>query len=412
MTSPAKFESYFHVIRDIIRAMHSLTDQQDVMDVMVAKVTEALNAKGALLRVLNKETNRFDVRAACGLGERYLTKGPVTTEKLLAFPSELGKVHVITDIWNAPRVEYPQATWDEGVRMMLDVPLAIDEHMAGLMRIYLTEKRDLSDDERDFMKTVAMQSACVLQRVELIEKQRSLFHHLAAQVEKRSSLGRMAAGIAHEINNHLAEILLYSSNLSKKVPEKSPLEEGLKIIMKETQRCKIIIQGLLDFSREQEPERELVNVNDIVKSALGIVENEFHIRHVGVQKDLAQDMEEAMLDKNQLEQVFINLLLNALQAVDDNGLVTITTSADKAKRAIRVEVADNGCGISQEDMEKIFDPFFSTKANGTGLGLAVSRGIVRNHKGDIQVESELTQGTRFMVEIPKLIETSVLREPS
>ncbi len=402
MTSSTSFESYFHVIRDIIGAMHSLTSLQDVLDVVVSKSTETLDAKGALLRILNRETHRFEVRAAAGLGERYLNKGPVTTEKILSDLSEPGEIYITTDIWNAPRIEYPQQTWDEGIRMLLDVPLAIDKDVTGILRIYLTEPRDLSDAEIDFIKTVAMQCACVIERVKLMENQQTHFDHLATQVEKGSSLGRMAAGIAHEINNPLAGILLYSSNLSKKVPRGGPLEEGLKIIIKETQRCKGIIQGLLDFAREQEPQRFLSNVNDIVNSAIGIVENEFHIRQVHIRRSLSPDMSETLLDKNQIEQVFINLLLNALHAVADRGEVRVESRVGKDRERIYVEISDNGCGISAENMKKLFEPFFSTKSNGTGLGLAVSYGIVKNHKGSIRVWSEPGRGARFTVEIPVL----------
>jgi len=406
MTSSTKFESYFHVLRDVIRAMHSITNLQEVLDIVVTKTSGALDAKGALLRILNKETNQFEVRAACGLGERYLAKGPVTTETVLSTLSELDKVYIITDIWNAPRVEYPQATWDEGVRMMVDMPLAIDEPI-GLIRIYFTEQREFSDDEVDFIKTVAMHCACVIERVQIMESQQSKFSHLAAQMDKLSSLGRMAAGIAHEINNPLAGILLYSSNLSKKVPPGGLLEEGLKIIVKETQRCKTIIQGLLEFARDRKPQRALVNINDIMESALGIVENEFHLRHVRVKKQLDKVVEKVYLDENQVEQVFINILLNALQAVEDKGIVTVQTVVDLQHKKIHIEISDNGCGISPDDMKRIFEPFFSTKANGTGLGLAVSYGIVENHHGDIHLFSEPGKGTRFIIEFPFLVDNSI-----
>lgn len=173
MTTSTKFENYFHVFRDIIRAMHSSTSLQEVLQVVVTKSTDVLDAKGALLRVLNKESNQFDVRAACGLGERYLSKGPVTTEKLLSDPSELHKVKIISDIWQAPRVEYPQEAWNEGIRMMIDVPLAVTEQMIGLIRVYLPERRGFSDDELDFIVTVAEQCACIIERVQLMENQQA-----------------------------------------------------------------------------------------------------------------------------------------------------------------------------------------------------------------------------------------------
>jgi len=400
MTSSTKFESYFHVFRDIIRAMHSSTSLQEVLQVVVTKSAAVLNAKGALLRILNKETNQFDVRAAWGVGERYLSKGPVTTEKLLSDSGELHKVKIITDIWNAPRVEYPQEAWHEGIRMMVDVPLAVREQMIGLIRIYLPQRGEFTDDELDFIITVAEQCACIIERVQLMENQQAQFDHLATQMEKMSSLGRMAAGIAHEINNPLAGILLYSSNMSKKVPQGGPLEEGLNIIIKETQRCKTIIQGLLEFARDREPQKVPADINAIMETALGILDNEFRLRHVGLELQLAENMVKTLLDENQIEQVFINLLLNAIHAVEENGRVTIQTAVDSENNKVQVEITDNGCGIAADDIEKIFEPFYSTKAKGTGLGLAVSYGIVKNHQGDIRVYSVPGEITRFTIELP------------
>jgi len=406
MTSSTKFENYFHVFRDIIRAMHSSTSLQEVLQVVVTKSANVLGAKGALLRILNKETDQFDVRAAWGLGELYLSKGPVTTEKVLSDPSELHQVKIITDIWQAPRVEYPQEAWNEGIRMMIDVPLAVTEQMIGLLRVYLTKRREFSDDELDFIVTVAEQCACIIERVKLMENQQARFNHLATRMDKMSSLGRMAAGIAHEINNPLAGILLYSSNMSKKVPPGGRLEEGLNIIVKETQRCKTIIQGLLEFARDREPQKILANINDIMGTALGIVDNEFRLRHVDLELELAEDMEKTFLDENQIEQVFINLLLNALHAVEENGRVTVQSAVESEQNKIRVQIADNGCGIAVDDIKKIFEPFYSTKTKGTGLGLAVSYGIVKNHQGDIHVFSVPGKITRFTIEFPIRTENS------
>jgi signal transduction histidine kinase len=409
MTSSAKFENYFNGFRDIIRAMHSSTSLKEVLDVVVTKSSEVLDAKGALLRILNKETNQFYVGAACGLGERYLSKGPVTTEKLLSDKSELHKVKIIADIWHAPRVEYPQEAWNEGIRMMIDVPLAITEQMIGLIRIYLAEQRDFSLDELDFIITVAEQCACIIERVQLMENQQARFDHLATQTEKMSSLGRMAAGIAHEINNPLAGILLYSSNMSKKVPPGGTLDDGLNIIIKETQRCKTIIQGLLEFARDREPQMVSANINHIMEKALGILDNEFRLRHVTKEVRLAEGMVKTMLDENQIEQIFINLLLNALQAVEENGVVTVKSSVEPKQERVRVEITDNGCGIAANDIKRIFEPFYSTKQKGTGLGLAVSYGIVKNHEGDIQVFSVPGELTRFLVEFPIRAENSSQR---
>lgn len=400
MEAQVIYKTYFHVFRDITRSVHSSNNLQDVLDLVVNKAAAALDARGALLRILNDDTGQFEVRSACGMGENYLTKGPVTTEKVLSDLAGLHRVKVINDVWNAPRVEYPQEAWNEGVRMIVDIPLAVRNKMIGLIRIYLDKRRDFSADELDFMLTIAEQCAGIIVRVSLMEDQKAHFNHLATRMEKMSSLGRLAAGIAHEINNPLAGILLYGSNMRKKVPPEGHLAKGLDIIIKETQRCKTIIQGLLEFARDAEPQRISSNINCIVESALGIVENEFHLRHVDIGLSLDKTMIDTLLDMNQIEQVVINLLLNALYAVDEYGVVTVKTSMNPEAGTVLIEVNDNGCGIGAEDRKKIFDPFFSTRSNGTGLGLSISYGIIRNHGGDIQVSSTIGEGTRFLVELP------------
>jgi len=282
--------------------------------------------------------------------------------------------------------------------------MAIENEMRGLIRIYLTEPRSFSTDELDFIVTIAEQCACIIERVRLAENQQAHITHLATQMERMSSLGRMAAGVAHEINNPLTGILLFSSNMKKKVESGSRLEKGLAIIIQETQRCKTIIQGLLEFARDKPPKKVRVDINDVIRTALGVVENQFYVRHVTLERHLAQDMVKTLLDNNQIEQVFINLLLNALHAVEDHGRVSVKSVLDSEKKRIEIEIADNGCGISAENVQKIFEPFYTTRANGTGLGLAVSYGIIENHRGNIRVLSKLGAGTQFVINFPILDE--------
>jgi len=400
MATSSNFEDLFKAFQKIVRPVNSTIDINEVLNIVVQNATKFLYAKGALLRILNKETNQFEVRAGYGMGEQYLSKGPVTTEKMLPDPNELHNIIFITDIWKAPRVEYPQKAWDEGVRMILDVPLVFEEYLLGLLRIYLEEQRDFSDDEQYIVMMVADQCASIIERVQFIENQKNQLDHLATHMDKMSSLGRMAAGIAHEINNPLTGILLYSSNLSKKVQKGSRLEEGLNVILSETQRCKTIIQGLLDFSRDKLPEKVEANINRILGKALKIVNNELHLRHVQIEKHLDEDIPNTFLDENQVEQVFVNLLLNAVHAVRDGGLIQIKTGVDFNRQNISIEFVDDGCGMDNDQIKRIFDPFFTTKKEGTGLGLAVSYGIIKNHEGDIRVYSKQGKGTRFAIKLP------------
>ena len=400
--SEISIETFYRVFRDISTLVHTGKTLTEVLDRVVWKATELLDAKGALLRIRNLETQQFDVAAAHGLGERYLNKGPVTSEKILTDEIRQNRVLIINDIWKAPRVEYPQEAWDEGIRMMLDIPLTAADQMIGLLRIYLAEKRDFSEDELSFIISIGEQCACAINKARLIENQKARYDHLAIHTEKMSALGRMAAGIAHEINNPLAGILLFSSNLSKKVPEKGPIKESLDIIIRETVRCKTIIQELLEFSRDREPQKEMVNPNTILEKALKMLENEFRLHHIQIEKHLSDDLRETMLDENQIEQIFVNLLLNAVQAIEEKGVITVTSRMDQGREKALIEVADTGSGIPLENIAKIFEPFFSTKPKGTGLGLAVSYAIVKNHQGDINAFSKPGEGTRFVLEFPIL----------
>jgi signal transduction histidine kinase len=286
--------------------------------------------------------------------------------------------------------------------MMLDLPLTLGNHVVGILRIFFAEKRDFSEEELNFLISIAEQSACAIDKARLIETKQAQYDHLAIQTEKLSALGRMAAGIAHEINNPLAGILLYSSNLIKKVPEKGPLKEGLEVIIRETIRCKSIIQELLEFSRDREPKKIPSDINTIIEKSLRILENEFRLQHIHIEKMLSYEIHPILLDENQIEQVFINLLLNAIHAVQENGKITIQSFSDTRRDSAMVTITDTGCGIPKEHISKIFEPFFSTKPKGTGLGLAVSYGIIQNHGGNISVSSQPGKGTCFTIELPVL----------
>jgi len=394
------YKGFYLAFRDISRLVHSSTSVQEVIDLAVAKTTAMLNARGALLRIHNRESDYFEVAAACGVAERYLGKGPVSREQLERDLDHHGDVRIFDDIRQAPRVEEPQRLWDNGVRMILDVPLHHDGTMLGLIRVYLAEAQVFSQAEIDFTISIGEQCACALNKARLIENQQSQYNHLVLRTEKLSALGRMAAGIAHEINNPLGGILLYSSNMFKKSADGDPCHKGLEIIMRETTRCKGIIQELLEFSRHKTPNKLRLSLNETLLKALSILENEFMLRHIKITKLLADDLEDILMDGNQMEQVFINLLLNAAQAIDKQGQIRVETRMDAHQGLEIVEITDDGCGIAPEDAGKLFEPFYSTKSTGTGLGLAVSYGIVRNHDGQIQVASQLNEGTRITIELP------------
>ena len=394
------FESFYSVLRDISASLHSGSSVRDVLETVVRRSAEALNAKGAILRILNLKTHQMELVAAYGLSNQYLCKGPVPIEKTNTDLCLQHKTIIIRDILNDPRVQYPKEAWAEGIRMMIDAPLTLGNDIVGILRIFLAEPREFTEEERNFLILIAERGSAVIQRAKLIEMQQSRYDQLALQTEKLSALGRMAAGIAHEINNPLAGILLYSTNLLKKAPEEGPIKEGLEIITQETLRCKTIIQDLLEFSRENEPRMVSSNINNVINKALQLLGNEFRLRHIRLETDISKQVPEILLDEAQVEQIFVNLFLNAIQAIEGKGTITIRSYVSPDRRNVNIEVSDTGCGIPPEHMTRIFEPFFSTKAKGTGLGLAVTYGIVQKHGGHISAFSQPGQGARFTVELP------------
>ncbi len=221
------------------------------------------------------------------------------------------------------------------------------------------------------------------------------------QSEKLAGLGKLAAGIAHEINNPLGGILIYSHLLLEDAKKETPQHENLKKIIKETTRCKNIVKGLLEFARPKEPEMTPTDINDTVDRALSIFERQALFQNIEIRKDYSE-LPKIVADGAQIQQVFTNIIANAAEAMDGNGVLTIKTCLSGQSDCIRIEFGDTGHGIKEEDMPRLFEPFFTTKevGKGTGLGLAISYGIVQKHQGSIEVRSEAGKGSTFTVILP------------
>jgi signal transduction histidine kinase len=225
------------------------------------------------------------------------------------------------------------------------------------------------------------------------------------QAEKLSSLGQMAASIAHEINNPLSGVLVYAQLLAKKLSSdtlsKQVALEYLAKMASEVDRSSRIIRNLLDFARPSEPKLGDVDVNHVIEDALALVDHQAELKHVKLIKELHPRLPTVYADYDQLRQVLVNLTLNAIQATSGGGRVTVRTQAAD-NGALKVEVEDTGAGISEENVGKLFTPFFTTKekGQGVGLGLTVARSIIEKHCGSIEVESEETKGTTFTIHLP------------
>ncbi len=233
---------------------------------------------------------------------------------------------------------------------------------------------------------------------EIIHRNKEMEASLAQQ-GKMASLGVLSSGVAHEINNPLGVILGYAGYLEGKMSEDDPNYKYIHEIKRESKRCKKIVQDLLSYARTPRPSLEAVDLNELLAQIVDFAANHTDMRRVTIKTEFAPDLPPVMLDGDQMRQVAINLILNAGGAMPDGGTLTVKTEPSKDGH-VRIIFCDTGCGIPPENLEKIFEPFYTTKDRGTGLGLAITRQIIEHHHGEIQIESEQGKGTKVIVTLP------------
>ena len=222
--------------------------------------------------------------------------------------------------------------------------------------------------------------------------------------ERLAAVGHLAAGVAHEINNPLTGVLTFSHMILREIPQDSPHRKDLQTIIEATVRCKEIVQGLLSFSRQNEPHKTLTDLNELLCRVLNLTRNQAALSQVKVVEELDADLSQAVMDPGQIEEVAVNLIVNAIDAMPDGGSLTVRTKriVDDNIKWIVVDIEDTGTGISQEDLERVFEPFFTTKreGKGCGLGLSLSYGIIEKHGGRITLSSIVNKGTTVTVRLP------------
>jgi two-component system NtrC family sensor kinase len=220
-----------------------------------------------------------------------------------------------------------------------------------------------------------------------------------AQQGKMASLGVLSSGVAHEINNPLGVILGYAGYIEGKMAEDDPNYKYIHEIKRESKRCKKIVQDLLSYARTPRPSLEPVDLNRLLTQIVDFATNHTDMRGVTITTEFAPELPQVMLDGDQMRQVAINLILNAGGAMPEGGRLTVRTEQVDAEH-VQIAFIDNGCGIPPETIEKIFEPFYTTKERGTGLGLAITRQIIEHHHGNISIESTPGTGTTVRVTLP------------
>ncbi|MBW2249216.1 MAG: PAS domain-containing sensor histidine kinase [Deltaproteobacteria bacterium] len=233
-------------------------------------------------------------------------------------------------------------------------------------------------------------------------EQKKLMENQMAQADKLASIGQLSAGVAHEMNNPLGIILGYTQLLLRDEDSGTEQYKDLKTIEKHVKSCKAIVEDLLSFARSSKPEREVINIHEAIDDVLNFVVQHSDLAKVEIIRDYDIIIPSILINERKIKQVFMNLIMNAKHAVGKTGTIRVTTKLNRSKNRAYIKVIDTGYGIEKKNLSRIFDPFFTTKptGEGTGLGLSVSYGIIKNLDGEILVESRRGKGSTFTVVLP------------
>jgi two-component system NtrC family sensor kinase len=289
-----------------------------------------------------------------------------------------------------------------------NIPVRSDDEFGHVASSFNAMAKALNDSRRELEELV--------QTLELKIEERTQELRVAeaeiAQGEKLASVGVLAAGIAHELNNPLTGVLTFTSLLRRKMPDGSEDAEDLDLVIRETRRCAAIIKRLLDFAREKVPVKGWFDLNQVIEETIRFTDRPASLRQIEITADLDPGLPQVWGDADLIKQIVLNLLVNAQQAIEAQGSIRVATRPYMAKAPakpgvealpmVEIVVKDNGCGIPEANLQRIFDPFFTSKevGKGTGLGLSVSYGIVKAHGGRINVESVVGEGSTFHILLP------------
>ncbi len=265
----------------------------------------------------------------------------------------------------------------------------------------MAERLSTMIDEKDrLLRTLQDFNLELEKRVKEATDKLRLTQENMARAETLAAVGTLAAGVSHEISTPLNTITGFVQLTLSNLDDTSAIKGDLKVIEQEALRCRKIVQGLLNFARPQKHEEKLTEINGIINETLSLIEYQPSMRKINIKRDLNRKLRPVDADPLQIKQVFLNLILNAIQAMQEGGELRVVT--DNTSSGIKVEVSDSGIGIPEGEVQKIFQPFYTTKKDGTGLGLSISYGIIKEHGGDIYVRTSSDKGTVFVILLPSL----------
>ncbi|MFQ5875326.1 MAG: GAF domain-containing protein, partial [Dehalococcoidia bacterium] len=400
------------VLFQVGKALTSVLDLEKLLQLIINSAVETIGpAERGVIHLLDEASGELHPKALAGiaLGALRETKMRIG-EGIAGLAIEEGETINVPDVNADPR--FLRLGGPQEFKSLLVAPLLIGERRIGSISVESGKVDAFGPDDERLLTTLASQAAIAIENARLFDDLNKAYKELATtqarlfQSAKLSAIGELAAGVAHEINNPLTTIIGDAQLLLREMKPGQPGYESATAIERAGWRASKVVRNLLSFSRREEYDFAPTDINDTIESALSLIAYQIERANIRIDKELPSDLPLVLASAHHLEEVWINLLLNARDAIPkgQEGEIHIASRLDEQNRSVQVLVSDNGCGIPPEHLGKIFEPFFTTKdpGKGTGLGLYISYNIIEQHHGSIQVESEVGEGTTFTVTLPTM----------
>lgn len=398
------FEALFHVGQTIA----STLNVDDALKVITRQACDLMGAKMASLLMLDDTREWLDLRASYGAGAAYIKKPRLSVaESALGTVVRRKKPLQIGNVQISSRYQNIEVARREQLVSLLSVPLLFRGEAIGALNVYTAEPHSFSNEEVRVLAALAQLSGIAIEKARLYERIVDIEEQLRNN-EKLSALGLLAAEVAHEIRNPLTVIKMLFHSLNLSFDKNDPRARDVEVMREKMEHLNRIVEQILDFARSADPTFAPVNVNSVVEDLGLLTRHKLTNQNIELVRELDTDLPLVMADVTQLEQVFLNLTLNAVDAMQDGGRLSITTrthpvEAPENGLCVVIEFRDTGHGMTQAQCEKVFKSLLTTtKKKGTGLGLAIVGRIIEAHHGTIEVKSRKGKGATFTISLPAL----------
>jgi len=394
----------FESLSSVSRTINSTLNLDEALRAITKEACELMRARMCSLMLLDESRDWLDLRASFGAGTAYINKPRLSAgESLIGVVVRRKKPLQVANVQTDTRYQNVELARREGLISLLSVPLIFAGQCIGALSVYTARPYSFSNEEIKILSALAELSAIAIEKARLYERVVDVEEQLR-QNEKLSALGLLAAEVAHEIRNPLTVMKLLYHSLDLKFEPKDPRNKDAQIIESKIEHLNKIVEQILDFARTTEPKFAPVNMNDLVDELSLLVRHKLANQDIKLVHDLQADLPMVSGDAPQLEQAFLNLMLNAAEAMGQGGTLTIRSrvvqDADETTR-VAVEFKDTGGGMTAEQQKGAFKTVLATtKAKGTGLGLAIVGRIIETHHGEIRIRSRVGRGTTIRIMLP------------